>query len=61
MLNYEDKIDDQSLRDLIYSLMFYIYGVKSGVFPSLGYYSLDDIFVYAGQIFFLPPTVYSWD
>ncbi|KAF2961733.1 diguanylate cyclase [Fervidobacterium sp. 2310opik-2] len=61
MLNYEDKIDDQSLRDLIYSLMFYIYGVKNGVFPSLGYYSLDDIFVYAGQIFFLPPTVYSWD
>ena len=61
VLNYEDKIDDQSLRDLISSLMFYIYGVKNGVFPSLGYYSLGDIFVYAGQIFFLPPTVYSWD
>ncbi len=61
VVNYEDKIDDHSLRDLISSLLFYIYGVKNMVFPPLGYYSLDDIFVYAGQFFFLPPTVYSRD
>ncbi|MGC8820757.1 MAG: GGDEF domain-containing protein [Fervidobacterium sp.] len=61
--NYEKPISDSvsefTLKDLVSSFLFYLYGVEKGVYPPIGYFSKEDIFLYAGQVFFLPPLLYS--
>ncbi|MCX7654252.1 MAG: GGDEF domain-containing protein [Fervidobacterium sp.] len=54
-----DKLSEEDLNEIVKELLNYLYGVINGIYPPVPCISLDDIFVYAGQFFFLPPLIQS--
>lgn len=54
-----DKLSYENTSRIVELFVQYLYGVENGIYPPVPYISLEDIFVYAGEFFFLPPLLYS--
>lgn len=54
-----DRVSYEDVDRLVELFVQYLHGVESGIYPPTPYISLEDIFIYAGQFFFLPPSFYS--
>lgn len=54
-----NKIEKADLDQFVQIIVHYLIGVEKGLYPPIGFYSLEDVFFYAGLFFFLPPQVLS--
>lgn len=54
-----DKLSYENTSRIVELFVQYLYGVENGIYPPVPYISLEDIFIYAGEFFFLPPLLYS--
>lgn len=59
LTNFINELAYEDFDKLVELLIQYLYGVENGIYPPIPYVSLEDIFVYAGEFFFLPPLFYS--
>ncbi|MFN3692265.1 MAG: hypothetical protein ACK4R7_05185, partial [Fervidobacterium sp.] len=55
----ENNIEKEDLDQFVQNTVNYLLGVEKGIYPPLGFYSLEDVFFYGGLFFFLPPQVIS--